>query len=352
MSPSDPSPHAARSRRSVLIRVLAVVAIAGAIAIGIGMVVDSLPSAAEGDPMLLIFGVAVIVSGLWSLLQLTRKSEPRPVREESRDGAQPWWLYRIGGAFVVLLGAFPLVRAIGELAAGTATLESLYDALIGGAFCAIGSAMLVGVSLVRQRWTLRRDGSAALEGQRRLADEAPAWRAAILGISFLFLLFFLPGEEPSGSPWYLALAAVLLLPLGLVVRSWMREGRFGKSSLVFHRSPLRPGKPVQGVVETQIDPARLHGENIRATIVITAIKSVSTRHAGTTLDVIWREENTVPAERMKRTAEGVAIPFDFDLPEDAPRSISAGRQSIRWKLRAGIVLPGVDYVAEFEFRVE
>jgi len=66
----------------------------------------------------------------------------------------------------------------------------------------------------------------------------------------------------------------------------------------------------------------------------------------------WREQQSVPAERLIPGPDGTLIPVDFQIPEDALVSDNSNpKDAILWILEADADVPGVNYRDTFEVPV-
>lgn len=267
----------------------------------------------------------------------------------------------------LLAGIIMMLSGLVSLRNGLSLGDSAFAIFGGIAFTAVG----LGVVLLAKFGRRKLEESARLrvahpespwmwdagwaEGTLRSGDRGVvivSWilAAAWNGISAPFL-FFLPGELAEGN--YAALIGLIfpLVGLGLLtwaIRATLRLRRYGGSDLILVHNPIPVGGTLAAAIRTRFDspPAEMKfrltcHERIRGS-----------GDDGTTENLLWEEETTVPAESMRAEAGLTFVPVVFQIPADArPTDREGSPRTIHWRLRADAEVIGVDFSSSFEVPV-
>ena len=199
-------------------------------------------------------------------------------------------------------------------------------------------------------------GRLHMEGGRIVSSGAPrvvaAWVVTLLwnGVSWFVALRIVPqliGDGNRGAWFALAFPVVGIGFLVYAARATARWLKFGTSLLELSPEPARLGGELRGRL---IAPLGSPPHGVR--LVLSCLRT-DHRRDDSSGDVVWLEEKVVPAEEVRREGRETVVPVVFALPTDAPATVSDTRAvSISWKLHVSASVPGVDYQAAFEVRVE
>ena len=170
------------------------------------------------------------------------------------------------------------------------------------------------------------------------------------------LLVFVPPElerQPLAALGFLfpIVGAGLLVWAVITTARWRR---FGNTWLDTPSGPARPGNTWRATIHTRLPRHEgLTVEPLRLTL--TCLQRTNSRHGDDRDErerILWREETELDWSRIGHTADGAAIPVQFDIPADALQTTAVGRgEGILWVLTAEAALPGVDLKEDFDVPV-
>jgi hypothetical protein len=170
------------------------------------------------------------------------------------------------------------------------------------------------------------------------------------------ILVFIP-RELERKP--IAAIGFIFPIIGIGLLSWalmltLRWRRFGPAWLEM-AAPASPGGMCAGSIRTQLDrPAP--GDHLVVAVKLTCLQRIvsgSGKHRSVRENILWREEQDVPAEHILFTPTGAAIPIQFPLPADALETTTSKRSGgVFWALTADASLPGVDLHEDFDVPVQ
>lgn len=199
--------------------------------------------------------------------------------------------------------------------------------------------------LWRQEWTSRRLSDQSRSGAFVLWGFALLWNAITSPV-----FIYIPDQIRKGHllAWIgvlFPLAGALLLINA--VRLTIRRLRFGGSTLLLDAVPVPVGGVLRGTVEVPHSLSRVSGVKIRL------VALAKRRHGGSTSDSIaCHEEREIHPSMLRLTGEGVAIPIEIAVPDDAPATdTSDSALQVFWRLDVHAAVPGVDYHAAFDIPV-
>lgn len=139
--------------------------------------------------------------------------------------------------------------------------------------------------------------------------------------------------------------AVGVMLLAWLVKSWLHERRFGKTTLMMDPFPGAIGGQVGGEIRIPVSlpPATRYDLHLQCLHSRETRNSKGQRSTSTSLE--WQEQMEGRAET---TTDGVTVRFLFDVPADLPEPTPKGSNWHHWKLSIGADVPGVDLDASFE----
>lgn len=203
--------------------------------------------------------------------------------------------------------------------------------------------------LWRDDWAARRIVETSTHLAPALWVFALVWNAITipLVIALLRLMLFKP---------VLAVVVVVLPIIGLTILCGalyvsMRSWKFGKSVCMIDALPIPVGGSFHGEIahrESSV-PESGYRLELRAVNRITTGSGQNRHMVETTL---WQSELRVSPALVAPSPAGVRVPFDFDIPPDAPQSdLHDPTDLTMWRLIASAEMPGIDYNARFELPV-
>jgi hypothetical protein len=171
------------------------------------------------------------------------------------------------------------------------------------------------------------------------------------------VLVFVPRELERNA---LATIAFIFPVVGVGLLIWavtltLRWRRFGPSW--FEMSPITasPGGLCAGTIRTRLERPPSGGERLTVNIKLTCLRRVirgNGKHRSVRENILWREEQDVPADHILFTPTGTAIPVRFALPADAPETSASKRsEGVFWALSVEASLPGLDLYEDFDVPV-
>lgn len=202
-------------------------------------------------------------------------------------------------------------------------------------------------------WLLRKDWAA-----RRIEEEnrGGGWFLLLFalfwnGIAWTATIGIWSGVQRRGPEHYF----VLLFPLiGILVFSGaiyalLRRQRYGAAVFELATLPAPLGRALAGHVRV----GRGLAPNREITLSLRAIHRIITRSGKSTStkeEILWESQRNLPGAVPE--AEGVVVPIAIPIPRDAPETSSANPSDrILWRLELKSVVPGVDFLAQFEVPV-
>lgn len=184
------------------------------------------------------------------------------------------------------------------------------------------------------------------------------WGAGIW--TFIALLAVLGATLWDGGFWLGALPAsfIALVLLVAAVRLAVRRRKFADSALVMERCPAILGGCLRGEVQTGL--RQRGGAQGDFTLVLSCVHrweetdfrgTNSTRRSYRRRKTLWEARQRAAAHAYEREGQVdsyLAVPVDFDLPQDRPETTLGGsNEGIRWELAVSTKVPRVDYSATF-----
>ena len=170
------------------------------------------------------------------------------------------------------------------------------------------------------------------------------------------ILFFIP-RELERKP--IAAIGFIFPIIGIGLLSWalmltLRWRRFGPAWFEM-AAPASPGGMCAGSIRTRLDRPS-PGDGLVVTVKLTCLQRIirgSGKHRSVRENILWQEEQGVPAERILFTPTGAAIPVHFALPADARETTASKRsEGVFWALIVEASLPGVDLHEDFDVPVD
>jgi hypothetical protein len=170
------------------------------------------------------------------------------------------------------------------------------------------------------------------------------------------LLLFIP-RELERKP--IAAIGFIFPIIGIGLLSWAlmltwRWHRFGPAWFEM-AAPASPGGMCAGSIRTRLDRPS-PGEGLVVTVKLTCLQRIihgSGKHRSVRENILWQEEQGVPAERILFTPIGAAIPVHFALPADARETTASSRSGgVFWALLVDASLPGLDLHEDFDVPVQ
>ena len=169
------------------------------------------------------------------------------------------------------------------------------------------------------------------------------------------ILFFIP-RELERKP--IAAIGVIFPIIGVGLLAWavmitLRWRRFGPAWFEM-AAPASPGGMCAGSIRTRLDRPS-PGDGLVVTVRLTCLQRIirgSGKHRSVRENILWQEEQGVPAEHILFTPTGAAIPVHFALPAVARETTaSKGSEGVFWALIVDASLPGVDLHEDFDVPV-
>ena len=182
--------------------------------------------------------------------------------------------------------------------------------------------------------------------------------AAVLWFALAIVLGVLGATVDQFFLFAAALVGVAAVALVFVaIRQALRERAFGASTFVMERTPAHLGETLRGRVITGVGVKQRAAVDFEVRLQCVD-RWEETRHSGRDdrtsrprRDILWKEQRTtrgVPDQTEPRLVVGI----EFDLPMDVPATTLGGsNEGVVWELEVSASLPGLDYVAEFDFPV-
>jgi len=189
-------------------------------------------------------------------------------------------------------------------------------------------------------------------------------RANVMGLWFFTVLWnlvsapmfvFVPPElerQPLAALGFLfpIVGAGLLVWTVITTARWRR---FGNTWLDTSSGPARPGSTWRATIHARLPQLDADAGAVR--VKLTCLRRTISRHGDDRDErehILWREETEVAPGRIGSTADGAAIPVQFDIPSDALQTTAVGRgEGILWVLTAEAALPGVNFKEDFDVPV-
>jgi hypothetical protein len=206
-----------------------------------------------------------------------------------------------------------------------------------------------------QPWLWRDDWAARRIEERRGAKLAVLWAATILwnAISSPLVIVFRREWEKGNAAILLGLLFPLIGAMMLIgaIYGTLRRLRFGASVCTIDQLPISAGGRCSGAISLRGEPVT---ESLFQLTLSTVRREItgSGKSRSTNETILWQEQKSVPGGAVMRAADGLRLPFQFDLPPDARSTdLRHPNDQIVWRLDAGADLPGVDYAASFELPV-
>jgi hypothetical protein len=206
-----------------------------------------------------------------------------------------------------------------------------------------------------QPWLWRDDWAARRIADRSRAKLAFLWAFAILWNAITTpLLLIVRREWEKGNTIILfgllfpIIGALLLIA---AIYGTLRRLRFGQSICTIDQLPIPVGGRCSGAIALRGEPAT----ESMFVLKLASVRRVTTGSGddrSTTETILWEEQKSVPGGAAMRSADGLRVPFDFDIPPDARSTdVRNASDQVVWRLAASADLPGVDYAASFELPV-
>lgn len=170
------------------------------------------------------------------------------------------------------------------------------------------------------------------------------------------ILFFIP-RELERKP--IAAIGFIFPIIGVGLLAWavmitLRWRRFGPAWFEM-AAPASPGGMCAGSIRTRLDRPS-PGDGLVVTVRLTCLQRIirgSGKHRSVRENILWQEEQGVPAEHILFTPTGAAIPVHFALPADARETTASKRsEGVFWALIVDASLPGVDLHEDFDVPVD
>ena len=170
------------------------------------------------------------------------------------------------------------------------------------------------------------------------------------------ILFFIP-RELERKP--IAAIGFIFPIIGVGLLAWavlitLRWRRFGPAWFEM-AAPASPGGMCAGSIRTRLDRPS-PGDGLVVTVRLTCLQRIirgSGKHRSVRENILWQEEQGVPAEHILFTPTGAAIPVHFALPADARETTASKRsEGVFWALIVEASLPGVDLHEDFDVPVD
>jgi hypothetical protein len=169
------------------------------------------------------------------------------------------------------------------------------------------------------------------------------------------ILFFIP-RELERKP--IAAIGFIFPVIGIGLLAWavmltLRWRRFGPAWFEM-AAPATPGGMCAGSIRMRLDRPS-PGDGLVLTVKLTCLQRIirgSGKHRNVRENILWQEEQGVPAERILFTPTGAAIPVHFALLADARETTASKRsEGVFWALIVEASLPGVDLHEDFDVPV-
>lgn len=245
---------------------------------------------------------------------------------------------------------------------------------VGLVFLGAGVALVIGGSRGRRRqriladlqgtfpdspWMWREDWAKARCDSRLKTSIWATWIATLLynGVCVPLVYFFFTtasAETLRKNPAILMAFVFPLAGVGMLiwaVRSTLRRIEFGKTCFVMSPPPGIIGGHLRGNIQARFPHGAAKGVQLKLTCVNRVVTG-SGKNQNTWEKIRWREQQSVPQERLMPGPDGALIPVDFQIPEDALECDSRNpNDAILWILEADADVPGVNYLDTFEVPV-
>ncbi len=202
-------------------------------------------------------------------------------------------------------------------------------------------------------WLWRRDW---IEHSIRQSADLGGW--CLFGFTVIWNLFAIPiaffvrWQWPMDARTLLIAAfpisgaLLILLALYAALRRW----KYGQSTCRIERSPIPLGTTLRGELDVRLREPPPEGFSLRLVSVRREITG-SGKNRSEHETILWQDEQTLE-HGMMPSANGMRVPFRFDIPYDAPScDFTDPRNTTLWRLYASAAVPGIDYDAEFELPV-
>jgi hypothetical protein len=245
---------------------------------------------------------------------------------------------------------------------------------VGLVFFGAGVAMVIGGFRGRRRqllvadlqgnfpdspWMWREDWSQSRCESRMKTSIFATWIATLLcnGVCVPLVYFFFAtasAEVLRKNPAILMAFVFPLAGVGMLiwaVRSTLRRIEFGKTCFLMSPAPGVIGGHLRGNIQARFPHGAAKGVQLKLTCVNRVVTG-SGKNQSTWEKIRWREQQSVPAERLMPGPDGALIPVDFQIPRDALACDNSNvNDAILWILEADADVPGVNYLDTFEVPV-
>ncbi|HSB75303.1 MAG TPA: hypothetical protein VLC12_06615 [Terriglobales bacterium] len=208
-------------------------------------------------------------------------------------------------------------------------------------------------------WMWREDWAQSRCESRLKNSITATWTIALLwnGIS-VPLVFAMSNALSAGglrkNPGILVAFIFPLIGIGLLVwavRATLRRIEFGRTCFLLSPTPGVIGGRLRGNIQARFPHGVARGLQLKLSCVNRVVTG-SGKNQSTWEKIRWREQQTIPPERLMPGPEGALIPVDFQIPSDALACDNANpRDAILWILEADADVPGVNYLDTFEVPV-
>ena len=268
------------------------------------------------------------------------------------------------------IGLFFIASALkeafsGQLEVGKALFLGLFGLVFGGIGLGVILTAIKGYKSSQQAderkekdpdepWLWRDDWAARLIQDSSRSSLRYAWFFTVFWnfISWPLLLTVLRREILENRN-YPALFGLIfpLIGAGLLVwaiRASLRWKKFGTSVLELETLPGVIGGHLKGIIQTPV-ALRPEGGLLLKLTCINRTVSGSGKNQNVHEQILWRERQVIPKERIAAQGQGSSIPFTFDIPYPSKETDRENmNNAILWYVDAAASVPGVDYGAQFE----
>ena len=210
-------------------------------------------------------------------------------------------------------------------------------------------------SAPEQPWRWRKDWGANRCEDRLARSLAGVW---IFGITWTllssFALVILPEALARGQKLALLVVIFPLIGIGVLaiaIYQTIRAMKFGPSVLELSTNPYVPGRTAAGTVRVKMREVPENGFAV-ALRQIHAVTTGTGKSRRTRETVEWQHESRVARGAVPPSADGLRIPVQFRIPEDAQETDDSNARDRRlWRMDITADMSGVDYAASFEVPV-
>lgn len=206
-------------------------------------------------------------------------------------------------------------------------------------------------------WTQRKDWA---EG--KVIQEGAHSLGFLIGFTILWNLIswgitafaFIAEWETGDIPWFILIFPLVGILLFIItIRNWLREKKFGISSIKLDTLPAYLGDRLRGRIETGVsaleDPARTFHIKF-----LCARRTSSRDHDGkkmVTEKELWSEDQDVYSQ-LSESMKTLRVSLYFNVPPDLPPTeLIPEDDRILWRIHVSCHVPGIDYAAQFEVPV-